>query len=379
MKVLVVTTSYPDFPGSQRGIFIRKLCRRLAEKGVEPIVLTPRVFARSPWHENDAGVPVYRFRYPSGDRPLHRTGPIPVMPMAIFMISGFLRTLGIIRTHRPDVIHGNWVVPTGLIAALAGWAMHVPVITTAHGMDLRISERQPVRALFDLAVRLSAKTVVVNPSMRERGSLRDAEVIPMGVDERFFDVPPRRDAGAVVYTRSLEPVYDPETLVRSVPPVIEALPGTRFLIAGGGSLKERLEDLARDLGVGDSITFLGHVPEEGIPDLLAGASVFVSTALADGTSPALLEAMAAGLTPVATDIEPNRALVTDGVDGYLFRPGDHGDLARNIVRALSREIPTKALEEKRTRLKEQVSWGIIADRFLSSYNHVLAGSCGRAG
>jgi hypothetical protein len=47
MKVLLVTTTYPDYPGSQRGIFIRKLCLELMTNGLEVLVLTPKVLAQA--------------------------------------------------------------------------------------------------------------------------------------------------------------------------------------------------------------------------------------------------------------------------------------------------------------------------------------------
>lgn len=377
MRVLHITTSYPDFAGSMRGVFIRKLCVEQMKKGVTPIVLTPRIFRESLLRQDDGGIQVYRFPFPSGGRPLHQASRIPVVSMVFFMASGLAQALGLVRASRPDVIHGHWVVPTGLIAAVASRITGVPVLATAHGMDLRISERKFLRVLFDLTVKLSTKTVVVNPSMRKRRSLRDADVIPMGVDETFFTIEPDRSSKTVVYTRSLEPVYGVETLIRSIPLVVESIPEARFLIAGEGSLRSSLEELVRRTPAAERVTFLGRVPAESVPGLLARASVFVSPALADGTSPALLEAMAAGLTPVVSDIAPNRELVSNAKDGYLFRPGDERDLASKTALALSGGIPPSLLEDKRSSLKNSVAWGVVADRFIFNYKLLLKGTCGQ--
>jgi UDP-N-acetylglucosamine:LPS N-acetylglucosamine transferase len=59
-------------------------------------------------------------------------GSIPVVPMAIYMISGLFKALHLMRKHKPAVIHGNWGVPTGRIAAFAGRILGVPVLNTAH-------------------------------------------------------------------------------------------------------------------------------------------------------------------------------------------------------------------------------------------------------
>jgi L-malate glycosyltransferase len=371
MKVLLITTSYPDFPGSQRGIFIRKLCLELLKNGLDVLVLTPRVLSQSAYFEDDSGIKVYRFWFPSNNKQLNQMDSIRVIPMTIYMASGLIKALRLISAHKPDVIHGNWVVPTGLIAAIAGFMTGIPVLNTAHGMDIRISERKPVRYLFDLAVKLSNKTIIVSPSMRSRKILQDAPVIPMGVDDLFFDTSPARDSKTVVYTRSLEPVYDAETLIRSVPIVTESIPDARFIIAGTGSQEAHLKTVADEIDARGSITFLGHVLSEKIPELMKHASVYVSPAIADGTSPALLEAIAIGLTPVVTDIEANRPLVIDKKDGFLFKPRDAQDLAIKIIQALSGAIPLAALQQKSREMKNSISWDSIAKGFIASYNQLV--------
>ena len=371
MKVLLVTTSYPDFPGSQRGNFIRKLCLELIKNELEVVVLTPKILKESDYFEEDGGIKVYRFWFPSSNKQLNQLDAIPVIPMAIYMVSGLIKALRLTAEQKPDVIHGNWILPTGLIAAIAGRMLRVPVLNTAHGMDLRISERQPIRALFDLAIKLSDKTIIVSPSMKSRKILQNSEVIPMGVDELFFEINPDRSKKTVIYTRSLEPVYDAETLIRSVPIVTEVIPDARFIIAGTGSQEAHLKAVASEIDTRGSITFLGHILSDQIPELMKHASVFVSPATADGTSPALLEAIATGLTPVVTDIEANRSLVSNDKDGYLFKPGDAQDLAVKIIRALSGAIPPAALEQKSHTMKNSISWGSIANGFITTYNHLV--------
>ncbi len=371
MKVLLVTTSYPDFSGSQRGIFIRKLCLELIKNELEVLVLTPRILKESAYFEEDGGIKVYRFWFPSNNKQLNQMDSIPVIPMAVYMVSGLIKALRLISTHKPDVIHGNWIVPTGLIAAIAGRLTHIPVINTAHGLDLRISDKQPIRSLFDLAVKLSGKTIIVSPSMRSRKILTDSEIIPMGVDELFFNIMPDRSSKTVVYTRSLEPVYDVETLIRSVPLVMKEIPDARFVIAGTGSQETHLKTLAHEIGVSEPIAFLGHVPSDQIPGLMKQASVYVSSSVADGTSPALLEAIAARLTPVVTDINANRPLVREGEDGFLFKPRDTQDLAMKIIQALSGAIPFSALDKKSQEMRSSIAWGSIAKGFITSYNQLI--------
>lgn len=371
MKVLIITTSYPDYEGSNRGVFVRRLCQEIIGQGHEVLVLTPRIFRESPLFQDDGGVRVHRFRFPSKETPLNQTEGIPLFPMLIYMVSGFFKAVRIISKEKPDVIHGNWIVPTGLIAALAGFLMHVPVINTARGMDMRISEKGPVKHLFDMAVRLSNKVTVVSEAMKTRASLKDAEVFSSGVDERFFEISPDYTSKTVLYARSLEPVYDAETLIKCIPLVVENVPGARFIIAGTGSQESQLKDLAQSMGTSKHVEFLGLVPNKDILSLMKKASVYVSTATADGTSIALLEAMAAGLIPVATDIETNRKLINHEKDGFLFKPKDEKDLADKLFNALRVKIPEGILEEKKDRLKNTIYWSTIAKKFIALYTQLL--------
>jgi L-malate glycosyltransferase len=374
MKVLMITTSYPDHPGSQRGIFIRKLCLELIKEGWEVVVLTPRVLSTSPFHELDSGINVHRFWYPSRNTQLNQMDTIPILPMAIYMLSGICLGLKTVWKDKPDIIHGNWIVPTGLIASIIGRVMSLPVINTARGMDIRVSTNRAVKLFFDLAVKLSDKVTVVSPAMKSVKGIEDAEVISSGVDPVFFDIASNPSSKTVLYTRSLEQVYDAATLLKSIPIVIRTIPDIKVIIAGTGSQEKDLKSLVDNLGISAQVTFLGHVEHDTIVDLARDASIFVSTATADGTSIALLEAMAAGLTPVATDITANRELIGHEKDGYLFRPGNEEDLAHNIIRALSHEIAPQMLKEKREFLGDKICWSTVANRFINSYSQLLMGS-----
>ena len=100
------------------------------------------------------------------------------------------------------------------------------------------------------------------------------------------------------------------------------VPGLAVTIAGDGPEAAALAARARARGVDGFVRFVGRLPHAALPALLADAAVVVSCALSDSTSISLLEAMAAGATPVVTDLPGNRAWVEDGVHGRLFPPGD---------------------------------------------------------
>ena len=106
--------------------------------------------------------------------------------------------------------------------------------------------------------------------------------------------------------------------------------GVRFLLAGDGPLRGRLEARAGELGVGDRVAFLGR--RDDVPALLAASDLVVLPSLYEGLPLSLIEAMAARRPIVATDVGGTRELVRDGVDGLLVPSGDPAALARAIAR-----------------------------------------------
>ncbi len=363
VKILMVTNGYPDYPGSYRGIFIKKLCLALKKEELDIVVLCPRVFRRSPFFEMDEGIPVHRFWYPSGEKPLGQSGRVPKFAMVFYMITGFIAAMRLIIREKPDIIHGNWIVPTGLIAAVAGKLTGRPVINSVRGMDYRIAENRLIKPLFKLSAWLSDRITVVSESMKSNKALAGAEIVSSGVDDRFFEVTSASDSKTVISTRSLEPIYDVETLISAIPLVLAREPEAKFIIIGGGSQNEHLQNLSAELGVSERITFTGQIDNSEIPEYMEKAKVYVSTSLADGTSVSLLEALAAGLVPVVTDIDANKPFVSEK---SLFKKSDFKELSNVIIKALE----GSGTLDSEAEINKNVSWPVIVQKYLHLYNQL---------
>ena len=140
------------------------------------------------------------------------------------------------------------------------------------------------------------------------------------------------DGPVVVSLRSLTALYDVRTLMRVVPLVVEKVPGAMFVVAGDGEERPRLKKLFSSLGVVEHVRFIGQIPNKELPRYLNLSDVYVSTALSDaGLAASTAEAMACGLPAVVTHFGDNGEWVQDGVNGYLFPPGDAEALASRLV------------------------------------------------
>src|SRR5262249_5244968 len=120
---------------------------------------------------------------------------------------------------------------------------------------------------------------------------------------------------------------------KGYPVLLEAaaqLPDADFAVAGEGPERDVLEDLAGRLGIADRVHFLGHRTD--VPELLAAADVFALPSLYEGSSLAVLEAMAARRAVVSSAVGGTEELIEDGESGLLVPPGDAAALAGAIRR-----------------------------------------------
>jgi phosphatidylinositol alpha-mannosyltransferase len=117
------------------------------------------------------------------------------------------------------------------------------------------------------------------------------------------------------------------------------------------------------------------VPHAELPRYHAAADVFASPAVGqESFGIVLVEAMAAGVPVVATDIPGYREVVRDGVDGLLVPPNDATALASAIRRVLSEPALASALASAGRTRAETYSWDAVVPRLEAVYDRVLAGT-----
>jgi len=266
-----------------------------------------------------------------------------------------------ISSFRPDLVNAHFLPSYGLTGALAGFH---PLALSTWGSDVLVSpwktplHRARARYVISRADLITCDGDNLAEKLLSLGAaVRSIVKAAMGVDRVFIrdrqDELEDKETVTVISTRSLEPCYDLATLVRAMPLVIRETARTvRFIIVGGGRQLQALRGLAASLGLGRQVSFEGAVPHSGIAGHLDAADIYVSTSRTDSTSVSLLEAMARGLVPVVTDIPGNREWVEEGVNGFLFEPGDERELADRILQLVQKPAPVDAIRHMNRELLE---------------------------
>ena len=385
-SVLLITNAYPDFDSSYRGIFIKKLAQLLQKDGYEISVVTPKIYKGSHYFEKQNGLRIYRFPFFAGNKLLIQYEKIPYLRMILFYITGFFLTIFAVVKHRCCLIHAHWAIPTGVIGALVGVLLRRPLIVTIHGSDFRMAMDRSflLRKLFLYVCRRARHvTCVSEVQKREIEQLgiggEKISVFPMGIDATFLEVGKNRERDlknrsfTILSNRNLLPIYNVSLLIRAIPVVLKEEPKAQFIIAGEGPEKENIEKEAENLNVSSSVRFLGQVPHEEMPNILAQADIYVSTSLYDGTSISLLEAMGSGAFPIVTDIPANREWITNGKNGFLVPTDEEGFLARRIIDAIrNHALLEKSRENNLFIVEEKALWPVNIGRIKKVYTEFLS-------
>ena len=252
----------------------------------------------------------------------------------------------LLNETKPDVVIAGPVQSGAYLAALAGAE---PLVTVSWGTDMLVdADRSPeLRAITEHTLAKSAAVFgdcrSVREAVKRHSALSDDDIVtfPWGIDLDLFspgnsslelrDESGWKDAKIFISTRTWEPVYAIDVLVEAFALVRDSMPDARLILLGDGSKQEEIRSLVRKLELEPLVHAPGRVSHTYLPDYFRTSNVYVSSALSDGTSVSLLEAMATGLPVVVSDSFGNLEWVEPGVNGELARPGDAESLADAMI------------------------------------------------
>jgi glycosyltransferase involved in cell wall biosynthesis len=291
--------------------------------------------------------------------------------------------------RRPDVVHAH-TYKAGVLAALAGRLAGVPAIVfTPHGHIFSPGANIPgvpgglklelLRGLTRTAQGCADRiTALSEPDRDQQVALRLSPpskyvVVRNGIDCDRFSRPRGREfpgspvIGAVGrFSEEKGHRYLLEAMVR----VRRSLPEARLVLVGYGALEGDLRGRASSLGLDGGVTFAG---ERDSSEVLPSFDIFVQPSLYESQGISILEAMAAGVPVVATDVGGVRDAVRDGETGLLAAPANPEDLAGAIVRAVGdREGAGRRAGRAALEVRERYSLGSMLSAYTRLYRDLLS-------
>lgn len=239
-----------------------------------------------------------------------------------------------LRKHRPAILHTHNPTPHQF-GAITRITAGVPVLVhTKHGRNQLLTLKG--QWYERIAGRLTDALVPVSEDAAEVARTVDGvpadriQVIRNGIDLGATPGARTPEAGfRAVHVARLNTVKDQDTLLRAARLVADVEPRFHLDLVGDGEERIALERLAHDLHLNDIVTFHGF--HDNVRPMLDQAGVFVLSSLSEGIALTLLEAMAAGLPVVATDVGGNREVVIPGQTGLLVPRSDPRALADGLL------------------------------------------------
>jgi len=241
------------------------------------------------------------------------------------------------------------------------------------------------RASAVLAVSEQSRAELVGRYGRDPGSV---EVIGNGVDSERFSG--RRDPSDPTAARRVLVVsrLEPRKNVREAIEAVAELPrGTcRLEIAGDGSEREALVELAKTVGAGHIVHLLGRVDGASLPGVYARSAIFLTTSQSEGFGLSLLEAMSSGCACVVSDLPTHRALIEHGVSGMIYT--DRAELISCLRELLASPQKTERLGAAAREVAMRHTWEKVAGKVADAYKtavrqskprHITSGSLGSEG
>jgi glycosyltransferase involved in cell wall biosynthesis len=425
MHIGVLTHNYPRFPGDFSGTFIEALCQEFARQEQQVTIWAPfdpayqkaedrRQEDRKTGRQEALDLRLYRYAF--SDQ-AHTLGYMRTMQSDLalrrnsywlgpaMMVAGMATVTREARRLRPDLLHAHWLLPNGLIGAVASRLLGIPLVISVPGSDAQVANANPVfRALARFAMRQASLMTANSADLRDAVAALDPTVlhkfdlILYGADPTALKPDPTGVTDLQAHWIANQPITQSslqdkpchpviilcvgrmvykkgfDTLIRALaePPLRDQ--DVLAVMIGEGDQKAEWQALAQALGVNDRLRWVGNVPKDKIGVYYNACDVLVNPSVrkpVDGLNVCVLDAMSCGKAVVGSTVAGNPLAIVDGETGFLTAEGDPAALAA----ALAKLAADPALRQRmgaaaRQRIETELGWPPLVQRYLAHFQRL---------
>ncbi len=375
MKIGIVC--YPTFGGS--GVVATELGLGLAKRGHQVHFITYRQPARlTKFHEN-----VFYHEVSGEDYPLFEYPPYDTALAS--------KLVDVVRYENLDLLHVHYAIPHAAVAYMAkkillSQGRYVPVITTLHGTDITLVGTNPAFSpVVEFSINKSDGVTAVSESLKKQTLEyfhinKEIKVIHNFIDfQRFRKINKDHFKKAIapdgerilVHTSNFRKVKRIEDAILVFQKVREKIP-SKLLLIGDGPERRNLEDLCRQLHLGDEVRFLGK--QDAIEELLSIADLFLMPSEKESFGLAALEAMACQVPVISTNVGGIPEVNIHGETGFLSNVGDVDEMAAFAVQILSDDEMLQRFRLQALAQAERFDLLHILPQYEAFYEHIVATS-----
>lgn len=368
--ILTLSTLFPNAEKPNFGIFVERQTAGLANRDdfdvtvINPIGIAPwplshlkqyRGLLALPKHENWRGLNIYRPRFPI----------LPAIGGAlnpIYIANAILPLVKKLHSQNPfDAIDAEFFYPDGPAAMRIARVLNLPFSIKSRGADIhhwptqRGCKKQIMQAA-DEADGLLAVSEALKRDMSDLGMDENKITVHYtGMDhsrfhphDRVIEKAKLNVAGPLIICVAALIERKNQNLIIEA---LQQVPNATLMLAGTGPAQSGFEQLAKDLGLENNVRFLGAVPHDELPSIIAAADVSCLVSESEGLANAWVESLACGTPIVISDVGGARELVRDDISGYITERN-----ADDIAASINTLLATPRNPEKVAQSVAHFSW-----------------------
>ena len=376
MRICMLTSEFTPAPG---GIaqHLHNLAKSLVQRGHNVTVISRGSWGKSE-HEEVDGISVHRVRF------------VPSYPSPFWLHGVWVNRL--FKSLEPDFdllhVHGALVPVIDTT---------IPTVFTSHGTENRDIENTQVKSFHFLVVKILRRQLLdVERSLLHQADViiavsrscaeeltrfyrldKGITVVGAGVDSTVFTPAREKQMGEpyILYTGRWETRKGLVDLIESARYVCQKHSNMKYVLVGKGTIEKMLRTMVSKLELEQNFSFVGYVSDRNrLIEYYRNATIYILPSYYEGLPTSLLEAMACGIPSIATNVEGNSEVITDGETGLLVPPRDPKSLAEATLKLLDdEELRHRIGANGREHVANNYDWESIIDRIESIYS-AIAGS-----
>ena len=372
-KVLVISHEYPPIGGGG-GKIIQDLCERLASVDTSFYVLTAH-FADLPEFETTECLTIERLR--SGRKEAYRAS---LSAMFLFVWKSFCRSLQLIHSWQPDLIHAHFAVPGGASAAAASIITGTPYLLTVHGGDVPGGAPEKtdrwfrfIKPFTGIIWKKAKKVITVSEVSRQLALTHypvSIDVIPNGIDRKAVtgNIDKPHSPPHILFIGR----FSPEKNALALPEILKGIKDLewRCTMIGDGPQFAQLESQIQRYQLADRVKLTGWLQQEEVNHHLTQGDILIMPSLRESMPMAGLQALAAGTALILSNVGACPDMVKPGINGYLVAPSNNDGFEKALRELISN--PQKLSKFKKSSKEHSRLFDIqaILDQYRQAYEQV---------
>ncbi len=375
MKICVLIDAWsPVWGGGQTHVW--EICKLLADKYNYNIDIYTRSLITKQNYYSDKNVLAYKDKikvFTVGSK-----AQFNYFPARIFWIFQVIQAVMQHHQRSPySLLHAHAYLG-GIPGKILSILLKIPIVFTVHGSNYMDTSTWSINAMIEklllTRIKYDQEVSVSHHFLKYPNINKNILVVPNGVDITKFDQitkTKKLSHKTILWVGRFDWTKGLDCLIRAFYKVKKNIFRVKLILVGIGSEENKIKKLVQVLRLTDDVLFLGSKNFSQLVTIYKSVDLFVLPSLTEGQPITLLEAMAAKLPVITSDVGDNPLIIEQGFNGYMFKANDVDMLAGLIMTCLNNKSIKKLGLHGYNLVRKKYSWELSASKYHQLYQKLL--------